>query len=76
MGIHRDERVWQASLHLEGAAAEWFYALERDLSGVLTWGQFIEFLQMRFGPLLRFNGMADLKELKCTGTVEDYTCNT
>ena len=73
MGVHQDERVWQASLHLEGVAAEWFYALERDIGGVLTWSRFIEFLQMRFGPPLRFNGMADLKALQRTGTVEDYT---
>jgi hypothetical protein len=44
MGVHQDERVWQASLHLEGVAAEWFYALERDLGGVLTWTRFIEFI--------------------------------
>jgi hypothetical protein len=73
MGVHQDERVWQASLHLEGVAAEWFYALERDLGGVLTWTHFIEFIQMRFGPPLRFNGMADLKELKRTCTVEEYS---
>jgi hypothetical protein len=47
--------------------------LERDLGGVLTWTRFIEFIQMRFGPPLRFNGMADLKELKRTGTVEEYS---
>jgi hypothetical protein len=73
MGVHQDERVWQASLHLEGVAAEWFYVLERDLGGVLTWTRFIEFIQMRFGPPLRFNGMADLKELKRTGTAEEYS---
>jgi hypothetical protein len=73
MGVHQDERVWQASLHLEGVAAEWFYAMERDIGGVLTWSRFIEFLQMRFGPPLRFNGMADLKALQRTSTIEDYT---
>jgi hypothetical protein len=73
MGVHQDERVWQASLHLEGVAAEWFYALERDIGGVLTWSRFIEFLQMRFGPPLCFNGMDDLKALQQTGTVKDYT---
>jgi hypothetical protein len=36
MGVHQDERVWQASLQLEDVAAEWFYALERDLGGVLV----------------------------------------
>jgi hypothetical protein len=73
MGVHQDERVWQASLHLEGVAAEWFYPPERDIGGALTWSRFIEFLQMRFGPPLRFNDMANLKALQRTGTVEDYT---
>jgi hypothetical protein len=72
-GVHQDERVWQVSLHLEGVAAEWFYALERDLGDMLTWTRFIEFIQMHFEPPLRFNGMADLKELKHTGTVEEYS---
>jgi hypothetical protein len=31
MGTPTDERVWMASLHLDGVAAEWYYALERDL---------------------------------------------
>jgi hypothetical protein len=35
MGTPTDERVWMESLHLDGVAAEWYYALERDL-GVLT----------------------------------------
>jgi hypothetical protein len=40
-----------ASLHLDGVAAEWYYALERDL-GVLTWMCFSEFINMRFAPPL------------------------
>jgi hypothetical protein len=67
-----DEKVWQASLHLDGVAAEWFYALEQDTGGVLTWSRFVEFTHMRFGPPLRSNGMADLKDLRRTSTVEDY----
>jgi hypothetical protein len=27
-----DERVWMASLHLEGVAAKWYYTLKRDVS--------------------------------------------
>jgi hypothetical protein len=67
-----DEKVWRASLHLDGVVAEWFYALERDTGDVLTWSRFVEFTHMRFGPPLRTNGMADLKDLWRTGTVEDY----
>ena len=44
-----EERVWMASLHLEGVAAEWFYALERD-HGVISWAPFVEFTNLTFGP--------------------------
>jgi hypothetical protein len=60
-----------ASFHLDGIAAEWYYALERDV-GILTWPRFSEFVNMRFGPPLRHNGLAELKELRHTGTVEEY----
>jgi hypothetical protein len=65
------ERVWMASLHMEGTAAEWYYALECDV-GLMSWTRFSEFVNMRFGPPLRTNGMADMKELWHTGTVEPY----
>lgn len=66
-----EERVWMASLHLEGVAAEWFYALERD-NGVISWAQFVEFTNLRFGPPIRSNPMAELKDLYRTGTGEEY----
>jgi hypothetical protein len=31
MGTPPDERVWMASLHFDGIAVEWYYALERDV---------------------------------------------
>jgi hypothetical protein len=65
------DKVWQASLH-ECVAAKWFYTLERDTGGVLTWTRFSEFVHTRFGPPLRTNGMANLKELHRTGSVEEY----
>jgi hypothetical protein len=67
-----EEKVWMAALHLEGAAAEWYYALERD-HGILTWPRFSDFVIMRFGPPLRTNGMAELKDLRRTCTVDEYT---
>jgi hypothetical protein len=30
-----EEKVWMAALHLEGAAEEWYYALEQD-HGILS----------------------------------------
>jgi hypothetical protein len=67
-----EEEVWMAALHLEGVAAEWYYALERD-HGILSWPRFSDFVNMRFGPPLRTNGMAELKDLRRTGTVDEYT---
>jgi hypothetical protein len=64
-------KMWTASLHLDGVAAEWYYALERD-HGILAWARFVNFVYMRFGPPLQTNGLAELKELYRTGTVEDY----
>ena len=66
-----EEKVWLASLHLEGAAAEWYYALERD-HGILSWARFVDYIHMRFGPPIRSNGLAELKALYRTGTVEAY----
>jgi hypothetical protein len=71
LGTVDDERVWMASLHLEGITAKWYYALERDVS-LITWPRFTEFVNMRFGLPLRTNGLADLKDLRRTGTVEEY----
>jgi hypothetical protein len=71
MGTVDDERVWMASLHLEGITTKWYYVLERDVS-LITWPRFTEFVNMRFGLPLRTNGLADLKDLRRTGTVEEY----
>jgi hypothetical protein len=67
-----EEEVWMAMLHLEGAATEWYYALERD-HGILSWPHFSNFVNMRFGPPLQTNGMAELKDLCRMGTVDEYT---
>jgi hypothetical protein len=65
------EQVWLASLHMDEAAAECYYALERDY-GMLPWARFAEFVNLRFGPPIRSNLLGELKELHRTGTVEDY----
>ena len=71
MRTAEDEKVWQAVLHMDGVAAEWYYALERDHSA-LTWQRFQEFVNLRSGPPLRSNGLAELKDLYRTSTVEEY----
>jgi hypothetical protein len=65
------EQVCLASLHMDGVAAEWYYALERDY-GMLPWARFAEFVNLRFGPPIRSNPLGELKELHRTETVEDY----
>jgi hypothetical protein len=65
------EQVWLASLHLDGATAEWYYSLEREYD-MLPWTCFAEFVNLRFGPPIRFNPLGELKALQKTGTVEEY----
>ena len=71
MSTLEEEKVWTASLHLEGVASKWFFALDRDNPG-LTWNRFVDFLNLRFGPPIRSNPLAKLKELRRSGTVEEY----
>lgn len=66
-----EDKVWLVSLHLNRVAAEWFYALERD-HGAMSWSRFADFINLRFGPPIRSNSLAELKDLYCTGSVEDY----
>lgn len=65
------EKVWMALLHLDGVASEWFYALDRDNNN-LTWPCFVDFLNLHFGPPIRSNPLAEVKDLHRTGTVNDY----
>ncbi|GJN38431.1 hypothetical protein PR202_gb27469 [Eleusine coracana subsp. coracana] len=44
-----EEKVWLAALHLNGVAAEWYYALERD-HGVVSWPCFVALVNLRFSP--------------------------
>jgi hypothetical protein len=71
MGTPPDEQVWMASLHLDGIGAEWFHSLECDV-GPILWQWFSDFVNMRFGPPLRHNVLAELNDLQRTGTVETY----
>jgi hypothetical protein len=65
------EQAWLASLHMDGVAVEWYYALKHDY-GMLPWARFAGFVNLRFGPPIRSNPLGELKELHRTGTVEDY----
>jgi hypothetical protein len=65
------EQVWIASLHMDGAPAEWYYALEREYS-MVPWNRFTEFVNLHFGPPLRSNPLGELKELRRTRSVDEY----
>jgi hypothetical protein len=65
------EQVCMASLHMDGAVAEWYYSLEREY-GLMSWTRFAEFVNLRFGPSIRSNPLGELKELRRTGSVDEY----
>lgn len=67
MRMMEEEKVWMVSVHLDGVAAEWFFALERD-NGVMLWPRFIDFVNLRFGPSVWSNPLAELKALCLTST--------
>jgi hypothetical protein len=56
---------------MDGVAAEWYYALERDY-GMVSWTRFTELVNLRFGLPIRFNPLGELKGLHRIGTVEEY----
>jgi len=66
-----EEKVWLASLHLDGVAAEWYYQLERE-AGIVSWPRFADYVNLRFGPPIRSNALGELKDLRRSGSVEDY----
>jgi hypothetical protein len=38
----------------------------------VSWARFAEFVNLRFRPPLHSNPLGELKELRCTGLVEEY----
>ena len=69
--VPEDEKVWMVSLHLDGTAVEWYYQMECDFD-LVAWPRFVDFVNLRFGPPIRANSIAEIKALVRTGTVEDY----
>jgi hypothetical protein len=70
--VPEDEKVWMASLHLDGTATEWYYQMECDF-GMVSWPCFVEFVNLRFGPPIRTNSVAEMKALVRMATVEEYS---
>jgi len=64
-------KVPTASFYLDGAAAQWYYRLEKN-QGVPSWTQFVDGINRRFGPPLRSNPLGELTQLHRTSTVDNY----
>jgi hypothetical protein len=67
-----EEKVWMASYNLEDISQFWFIQLQED-EGTPPWGQFMELLNLRFGPTVRSAPLFELSECRRTGTVEEYS---
>ncbi|KAJ1274640.1 hypothetical protein BS78_05G077100 [Paspalum vaginatum] len=65
------DKVWLASYHLTGVARNWFVMVERD-HPALSWQQFKDICNERFGPPLRHNPLGELARLQFRTTVEEY----
>ncbi|PKI67810.1 hypothetical protein CRG98_011783, partial [Punica granatum] len=62
-------------IHLEGRALQWHQSFMRFLGvdgKMVTWGEYVAALVSRFGEMGNDDPMADLKNLKQTGGVQDY----
>lgn len=63
--------MWLALYHLIRVVQQLYFQLERD-DGEPNWRNFKEFINLRFGPSIWHNPLDKLKELRQTGTAEDY----
>ncbi|GJN13382.1 hypothetical protein PR202_gb00076 [Eleusine coracana subsp. coracana] len=73
VGTLEAEKVWLTALHLDGVTAEWFLTIDCD-NVQLPWANFSIYVSLRFGPVLRQNPLAELKDLCRTGSVDSSCC--
>ncbi|KAG8374641.1 hypothetical protein BUALT_Bualt10G0017100 [Buddleja alternifolia] len=69
-----DAKVRIASVHLEGKALQWHqvYMKSRLTREIPNWEDYVRALHDRFGALLYEDPMAELMNLKQTGSVKEY----
>ncbi|KAG8362966.1 hypothetical protein BUALT_BualtUnG0018600 [Buddleja alternifolia] len=69
-----DAKVRLAAVHLEGKALQWHqvYMKSRLTREIPSWEVYVRALYDRFGALLYEDPMAELMNLKQTGSVKDY----
>ncbi|XP_020105551.1 uncharacterized protein LOC109722075 [Ananas comosus] len=73
-GTSEEAKVRLAAIHLEGKALQWhqIYMKSRLTRSQPTWEEYVVSLNTRFGADLFDDPMAELKNLKQTGTVMEY----
>ena len=67
--ILKEEKILNASYHLDDEALIWFQECERSLD---SWETFVRAIQVRFGPSSYVDPMETLTKLKQTTTVAAY----
>ncbi|KAG8391057.1 hypothetical protein BUALT_Bualt01G0148300 [Buddleja alternifolia] len=69
-----DAKVRLAAIHMEGRALQWhqLYMKARNSRELPRWEEYVKALQYRFDSLLFEDPMAELMNLRQTGTVRDY----
>lgn len=65
------DKVWLASFHITGVAQQWYYMLEREV-GEISWSDFKDLCNQRFGPALGTNHLSDLARLPFRSSVAEY----
>jgi hypothetical protein len=61
-----------ATFYLLDDAQLWFHRMELN-GGRLTWPQFVQLVNARFGPSLTDSPIGELALLRCTDTINDYS---
>ncbi|KAG8369325.1 hypothetical protein BUALT_Bualt15G0139500 [Buddleja alternifolia] len=69
-----DAKVKLAAVHLEGKALQWhqIFMKSRLTRELPSWREYVKALSDRFGVLLYDDPMAELANLKQTGSIQDY----
>ncbi|KAF2311626.1 hypothetical protein GH714_025327 [Hevea brasiliensis] len=69
-----ENRVKIAAMHLDGKAVQWHqgYVRVKGTEAYGRWDEYVQGMKARFGILVFDDLLADLKNLKQTGTLQDY----
>ena len=65
-------KIGVVALHLEGGALYWHRNFIKLRERMPSWGEYVQALRRRFGPLAYEDPMAEVKKLKQMGSLEEY----